>query len=72
MEVNLSVKSDQLNKEDLRALLQAIRDCEMATFPDKEIYVLCEVPEMTEDDTRDILTSIKPPYGYGPLVLRKP
>jgi len=72
VEVNLSVKSDQLNKEDLRALLQAIRDCEMATFPDKEIYVLCEVPEMTEDDMTDILTSIKPPYGYGPLVLRKP
>jgi len=71
VKVNISVKSDQLNKEDLRALLQAIRDCEMATFPDKEIYVLCEVPEMTEDDTRDILTSIKPPYDYGPLVLRK-
>ena len=71
MKVNISVKSDQLNKEDLRALLQAIRDCEMATFPDKEIYVLCEVPEMTEDDTRDILTRIKPPYGYVPLVLRK-
>ena len=71
MKVNLSVKSDQLNKEDLRALLQAIRDCEMATFPDKEIYVLCEVPEMTEDDVTGILKSIKPPYDYGPLVLRK-
>jgi len=72
VKVNISVESDQLNKEDLRALLQAIRDCEMATFPDKEIYVFCEVPEMTADDTRDVLTSIKPPYGYGLLVLRKP
>jgi hypothetical protein len=39
MITNLSVKSKHLNAEDLRALLQAIRDCEMANFPDKEIHV---------------------------------
>ena len=70
MKVNLSVKSDQLNKEDLRALLQAIRDCEMATFPDKEIYVSAEAPDMSESDMTDILTSIKPPYNYGPVIFK--
>jgi len=72
VEVKISVRSDQLDKEDVRALLQAIRDCERATFPNKEIFISCEVPEMTEDDTTDILNSIRPPYRYGPLVLRKP
>jgi len=43
VKVKLSVRSDQLDKEDVRALLQAIRDCEKATFPDKEIYISCEV-----------------------------
>ncbi|MBA7670191.1 hypothetical protein ES703_78336 [subsurface metagenome] len=70
MKVNLSVKSDQLNKEDLRALLQAIRDCEMATFPDKEIYVAAEAPELSTDEMTEILTSIKPPYNYGPVIFK--
>ena len=70
MKVNLSVKSDQLNKEDLRALLQAIRDCEMATFPDKEIYVSAEAPELSTDEITEILTSIKPPYNYGPVIFK--
>ena len=70
MKVNLSVKSDQLNKEDLRALLQAIRDCEMATFPGKEIYVSAEAPELTTDEMTGIVTSIKPPYNYGPVVFK--
>ena len=70
MKVNLSVKSDQLDKEDLRALLQAIRDCEMATFPDKEIYVSVEAPELSTDEMTEILTSIKPPYNYGPVIFK--
>ena len=70
MKVNLSVKSDQLNKDDLRALLQAIRDCEMATFPDKEIYVSAEAPELSTDEITEIVTSIKPPYNYGPVVFK--
>ena len=70
MKVKLSVKSDQLNKEDLRALLQAIRDCEMATFPGKEIYVSAEAPELSIDEMTGILTSIKPPYNYGPVIFK--
>jgi len=70
MKVNFSIKSDQLNKEDIRALLQAIRDCEMATFPEKEIYVSVEAPDMTSEDMTDILTSIKPPYSYGPVIFK--
>ena len=68
--VKLSVRSDQLNNEDLRALLQAIRDCEMATFPDKEIYVSAEVPKLSTDEMTEILTSIKPPYTYGPVIFK--
>lgn len=70
MRVNLSIKSEQLNKEDLRALLQTIRDCEMATFPDKEIYVSAEAPELSTEEMTEILTSIKPPYNYGPVIFK--
>jgi len=70
MKVNLSIQSDQLNKEDLCALLQAIRDCEMATFPDKWIYVSAEAPELSADEMTEILMSIKPPYNHGPVTFK--
>jgi len=70
MKINLSIKSDELDKEDLRALLQAIRDCEMANFKEKKIFVSAEVPEMSSDDMTEILTSIKPPYDYGPVIFK--
>jgi excisionase family DNA binding protein len=65
MKTTIQLQSDQLSKEDVRALLQAIRLCEVATFPDKEIRVLVDVPELTTAETEEILTSIKPPYKYG-------
>ena len=70
MRIVVSIKSDQLTKEDLRALLQAIRDCEMATFPNKEIYISAEAPDLRSEDMTDILTSIKPPYDYGPVIFK--
>jgi len=70
MKVNFSIKSDQLDKEDIRALLQAIRDCEMATFPEKELYVTVEALDMTSEDMTEVLTSIKPPYDYGPVIFK--
>jgi hypothetical protein len=65
MKIAIHLHSDQLNKDDVRALLQAIRLCEKATFPDKEIRILVEVPELTVAETKEIMMSIKPPYKYG-------
>ena len=72
MKTTIHVQSDQLNKEDVRDLLQAIRLCERATFPDKEIRVLVEVPELTTAETIEIFKSIKPPYKYGPEIFKYP
>ncbi len=69
MKTIIHVQSDQLNKEDVRTLLQAIRLCERATFPDKEIRIFVEVPELTAAETEEVLKSIKPPYKYGPEIL---
>ncbi|KKL48306.1 hypothetical protein LCGC14_2326820 [marine sediment metagenome] len=69
MKTTTSIKSEELSKEDLQALLQAIRDCEMATFPEKVIYITIEAPDMTMEDMTELLRSIKPPYDIGPVVL---
>jgi len=67
--VKLAIHSSQLSREELQALLQAIRDCEQNSFPDKEIFVWIEVPELTEAECAEILASIKPQYKFGPFVI---
>jgi hypothetical protein len=69
MKTTISLQSEQLNKEDVRALLQAIRLCEMANFLNKEIRIFIEVPELTTDEMNEILKSIKPPYVWGPKII---
>lgn len=68
MKVKLTVESNELTKEDLKSLLQAIRDCEQSTFPDKKISILADVPELTTDETVEVLKSIEPRYKYGAVM----
>jgi len=70
MRVKLTVESNELTKEDLKSLLQAIRDCELCRFPDKKISILAEVPDFTTNEMTEILTSIEPPYKYGPVIFK--
>jgi len=69
MEVKVTIRSKELSKEELQVLLQAIRDCEIKSFPNKEISIWIEVPELTSAECAEILASIKPPYKYGPVIL---
>ncbi len=67
--VKLTIESQQLTREELRTLIQAIRTCEQASFPDKEIFMLIEVPELSKEECHEILASIKPPYKHGPTII---
>ena len=69
MQVTISIQSKDLSKEELRLLIQSIRDCELKSFPDGEISIWVEVPELTKAECTEILTRIKPPYKYGPVIL---
>ena len=60
MKVKLTLSSQQLTKEELQQLIQSIRDCEQKSFPDKEISVWIEVPELPESEAERIMASIKP------------
>jgi hypothetical protein len=65
------ISSEQLNKEDIRALLQSIRDCETQNFPGKVISIIVEVPELTSEVCKDILTGIKPGFKHGPMIFKR-
>ena len=69
MQVTITIQSKELSKEELRLLIQSIRDCEQKSFPDKEIAIWVEVPGVTAEECNEILASIKPPYKYGPIIL---
>jgi len=69
MKVKVTIQSRELSKEELRLLIQSIRDCEVKSFPDKEISIWVEVPGLTAAECAEILASIKPPYKYGPISL---
>lgn len=72
MRVVVTIKSDQLSKEDLAKLLQAIRDVEQAQFKDKGIYIQVEAPDLTTDEMGEILKGIEPPFNYGPVIFKYP
>ena len=69
MQVTITIQSKELSKEELQQLIQSIRDCELKAFPDKEIFLWVEVPELTAAECAEILASIKPPYKHGPIIL---
>lgn len=70
MKTILVISSKDLETPDLKALLQAIRDCEVANFPEKDIHIKIDVPELTTDSVKELLTSIKPPFKFGPLLFK--
>jgi hypothetical protein len=73
MRTNILLWSNELTKEDLRLLLQAIRDCEQSNFNQKFIGIFVSVDELTTAECEEIVASIKPPFKYGPRVHgRKP
>jgi len=67
MQVTITIQSRELSKEELRLLIQSIRDCEQKSFPGKEIAIWVEVPGLTAEECNEILASVKPPYKYGPI-----
>lgn len=69
MKSNIIIYSDELTKNDIQLLLQAIRDCEQGAFPDKDIGVFLFVPELTTEECTRIMEGVKPQFKYGPFVL---
>ncbi|MBA7642706.1 hypothetical protein ES703_50412 [subsurface metagenome] len=72
MEVKITIESKQLSKEELRLLIQAVRDCEQKSFPEKDISIWIDAPELTSEEMTEILNSIKPAYKYGPFLVDVP
>lgn len=71
MKIELVLSSEELDKEDLRALIQAVRTCERDNFPEKVISIKVEAPDLSMQDCDEILRSIQPPYRHGPFTFKR-
>ena len=69
MKINIVVYSDDLTRDDVALLLQAIRDCEQKLFPQKEIGIFLFAPALTTSAATEIVAGIKPPFAHGPFAL---
>ena len=65
MKVKVTIESQAMSKEEVRLLIQSIRDCEKKYFPKKQISLWVEVPDLTRAECIEILASIKPPINMG-------
>jgi hypothetical protein len=61
--MNIILMSDELSKDDIQKLIQAIRDCEQKYFREKGLGVFLFVPTLTSEECSEILKSIQPPFA---------
>ncbi len=69
MEISIVICGDNFTKEELRHLLQGVRDEEQRSFPEKEIFMAVYTPQLTTTELAEILGSLKPPFKQGPLIV---
>jgi len=64
MKVNIVIYSEQLAREDIQALLQAIRDCEQKHFKSKEVGIAIFAPALSKEECRELISGIKPGFTH--------
>ncbi|MFP3975883.1 MAG: hypothetical protein ACLFVK_06650 [Dehalococcoidia bacterium] len=69
--MKITIESNQLTKDDLQVLLQAVRGCEQQHFKDKAVYIVVEAPELWSRDVSAIIAGIDPRVGCSPIVFRR-
>jgi len=60
---NIIIYGDDLTKEDIRAILQAIRDAEQTNFRDKKISIFVSVPALSTQEMEEVIRSVEPGFA---------
>ena len=62
MKISIVIRGEDFAGEDLRLLLQGIRDADQKFSPEKQIFMVVSAPELTAQECVEILSSLKPPF----------
>jgi hypothetical protein len=64
MKVNIVIYSEELAREDIRVLLQAIRDCEQKHFKGKEVGIALFAPALSKEQCQELIAGIEPGFPH--------
>ena len=65
MDAKIIINCPDVSKEEVRLMLQAVRDCEQQHLLDKRLFVWIDTrPELTMEESKDLLASIRPPWSF--------
>jgi len=63
MEINISIDDDTLSEDELKKLMQCIREIEQ-NKPERHMNIWIVSPERTVEDAKALISSIKPELPY--------
>lgn len=67
MEINISIDNDSLSEDELKKLMNCIREIEQ-NRPDRHMNIFIYSPERTMEDAKALISSIKPELPYVRVV----
>lgn len=67
MEINISVDNDTFSEDELKKLMQCIREIEQ-NKPERHINIFINSPEKTMDEVTEVISSIKPGFPYTKII----
>lgn len=63
MEINISVNNDTFSEDEVKKLVQCIREIEQ-NKPERHINIWIDSPEKNMDEMKRIIASIRPEFPY--------
>lgn len=67
MEINISIVNDTLSEEELKKLIQCIREIEQ-NKPERHMNIFINSPEKTMKEATEVLSSIKPGFPFMKVI----
>lgn len=67
MEINISIIDDILSEDELKKLMQCVRDIEQ-NKPERHINIFINSPESTTEEMKELLSSISPGFPFMKII----
>jgi len=67
MEINISVVNDNLSDDEMKKLLQCIREIEQ-NKPERHISIFIDSPDSSVKDMKELISSVKPGFPYVTVI----
>jgi lipoate synthase len=67
MNINISIDNDTLSEDELKKLVQCVREIEQ-NRQERHIDILIDSPEKTMEEMKRVISSVKPIFPYFKVI----